>query len=123
MTTTSKRPLISESVTAIRIGVHYAGEEPNQHVVGVAPRVSHMTTFHEVPTKSKSGPCSRDKVLVSVIIQPGCHPGLPHSPSTKPPQSKEGWFNKAVTKLLGLPGPIKPDMQLVQIKAYPPGPK
>jgi hypothetical protein len=33
------------------------------------------------------------------------------------------WFDKVVTGLLGLPDPIKSDMQSVQIKAYPSGPK
>jgi hypothetical protein len=63
MKATSMRSLISESVTAIRIGVHPAGEEPNQHVIRVAPRVSRTTIFWEVPTKSKFGLCSRDEVL------------------------------------------------------------
>jgi hypothetical protein len=58
-----KRSLISESVTAIRIGVHPAGEEPNQHVVRMAPWDSHTTIFREVPIRSKSGLYSRDEVL------------------------------------------------------------
>jgi hypothetical protein len=57
------RSLISKSVTVIRIGLHLAGEEPDQHVIHVAPRVSRTTTIHEVPSKSKSGLCSRDEVL------------------------------------------------------------
>jgi hypothetical protein len=47
----------------IRISVHCTGEEPDQHVVRVAPQVSRMTTVREVPTESKSGLCSRDEVL------------------------------------------------------------
>jgi hypothetical protein len=43
-----------------------------------------------------------------VIIQPSCHTGLPHSPSSKPPWSRVVRFYKIVTKLLGLPGPINP---------------
>jgi hypothetical protein len=58
-----------------------------------------------------------------VIIRPDRHPRLPHSPSTKPPWSREVRFNKVVTKLLGLSGPIKPDIQLIQLKACPRGPK
>jgi hypothetical protein len=58
-----KQPLISESVAVIQIGVHPAGEDPNQHVIHVTPRVSRTTTVREVPTKSKSGLCSRDEVL------------------------------------------------------------
>jgi hypothetical protein len=45
MKATSMRSLISESVTTIQIGVHPAGEEPNQHVIRVAPRVSRTTIF------------------------------------------------------------------------------
>jgi hypothetical protein len=63
MTAMSKRSLISESVTVIRIGVHPAGKKPDQHIARVAPRVTHMTTIREVPTRSKLGPCSRDKIL------------------------------------------------------------
>jgi hypothetical protein len=47
----------------IRIGVHPAGEEPNQYVIRLASRFSRTTTVREVPTKSKLGPCSRDEVL------------------------------------------------------------
>jgi hypothetical protein len=59
------------------------------------------------------------KSCLSTIVRPGRHPGLPHSPSTKPSRCREGRFKKVVTKLLGLPSPIKPDMRFVQIKAYP----
>jgi hypothetical protein len=59
----SKRPLIFKSVVVIQIGVHPAGEEPNQHVIHMAPQVSPTTTFREVPTKPKSRPCSQGEVL------------------------------------------------------------
>jgi hypothetical protein len=42
------------------------------------------------------------------IVRPGRRRALPHSPSNKPPQSREGRFDKVVTGLLGLPGPINP---------------
>jgi hypothetical protein len=74
MIATSKRSLISESVAVIRIGVHPAGEEPNQHVVRVASLVSRATTIREVPTKSNLGPYSRDEVLA-----PSDHPVRPSS--------------------------------------------
>jgi hypothetical protein len=120
MTTTSKRSLIFESVTMIRISIHPTGEGPNQHIICVAPRVS-CTTI--VPTRSKLGLCSRDEVLA-----PSDRPTRPSSWAAsfslhKPPQSREGQFNKVVTKLLGLLGPIKPDMRSVQFKSYPLGPK
>jgi hypothetical protein len=120
MTATDKRTLISESVTTIWIGVHPVGEEPDQHVVRMTPRVSRtttvrvtpevsrMTTVCEVPTKSKSGLCSQDEVLAPSDVWPDRHPGLPHSPSNKPPRSKEVQFDEVVTGLLGLPGPINP---------------
>jgi hypothetical protein len=85
-----KRSLISESVAAIRIDIHPAGEEPDQHVVRVAPEVSRTTTVGEVPTKSKSGLCSWDEVLAPSDARPGRHPRWPHSPSNKPPRSREG---------------------------------
>jgi hypothetical protein len=59
---------------AIQIGVHPTREEPDQHVVCVTPGVSRMTTVHEVPTKSKSGLCSRDEVLA-----PSDHSARPSS--------------------------------------------
>jgi hypothetical protein len=105
MTTMSKRSAISESVAVIQIGVHSVGEEPDQRIIRVAPQVSRTTTVCEVPTKSKSGPCSRDEVLAPSDCPSGLHPRLPHSPSTKPPRSREVQFNKEVTKLLGYRGP------------------
>jgi hypothetical protein len=81
------------------------------------PRVSRTTTIREVPTRSKSVPCSRYKVLSPSDTRPGYHPGLPHSPSNKPPQSRGVQFDKVVTGLLGLSSPIKFDMRPVQIKA------
>jgi hypothetical protein len=42
------------------------------------------------------------------IIRPGRRPGLPHSPSNKPPQSTEERFDKVVTGLLVLSDPINP---------------
>jgi hypothetical protein len=59
----SKQSLIFESVTVISIGVHHIGEEPDQHIIRLASRVSCTATIHEVPTKLKLDPCSRDKVL------------------------------------------------------------
>jgi hypothetical protein len=106
MAATDKRSLISKSVMAIQIGVHLVGEEPDRHILRVAPGVSHMKTFYEVPTKSKSGICSRDEVLAPSDAQPGRHPRLPHSPS-----------NKVVPGLLGLLSHIKPDKWSLQIKA------
>jgi hypothetical protein len=58
-----KQSLISESVVMIQIGVHPAGDKPDQHVVRVAYRVSRTTIVREVPTKSNMSPYSRDEVL------------------------------------------------------------
>jgi hypothetical protein len=80
MIATDKRSLISESVAVIRIDIHHAGEEHDQHAVRVAPGVSSTTTLWEVPTKSKSGPCSWDGVLAPNDAQLDRHPGLPLSP-------------------------------------------
>jgi hypothetical protein len=117
MTTMDKRPLIYESVTVTQIDIHPTGEEPDRHVVRVAPGVSCTTTICEVPTKSKSGLCSRDEILAPSDARSSRHPGLPHSPSNKQPRSREGRFDKVVTGLLGLLVPIKRDKWSVQIKA------
>jgi hypothetical protein len=116
MTATDKRPFISESVTVTQIDIHPAGEEHDRHIIHVAPRVSRTTTIHEVPTKSKLGLCSRYKVLSPSDARLGRHPELPHYLSNKQPQSSEGRFNKVITGLLGLPGPIKSYKWSVQIK-------
>jgi hypothetical protein len=117
MTTTDKRSLIFDSVMVTRIDIHPAEEEFDHHVVRTTLGVLRMTTVREVPTKSKSGPCSRDDVLAPNDAWLSRHPGLPHSPSNKPPQSKEVRFDKVVTGLLVLSGLIKPNMQSVQIMA------
>jgi hypothetical protein len=81
MIATDKRSLISVSVTMIRIDVHPAGEEPNQHVIRVSLGVSRTTTVREVLTKSKFVPCSRDEVLAFSNTGSDRHSGLHHSPS------------------------------------------
>jgi hypothetical protein len=116
MTATDNRSLIFESVTAIRIDIHPAGEEPDQHAVRATPKVSCTTTVCEVPNKLKLGPYSRNEVLAPTMARSSGHHGLPHSPSNKPPWSREICFNKVVTELVGLPGPVKPDMRPVKIK-------
>jgi hypothetical protein len=88
-----------------------------------SPGVSRMTTVSEVPTKSKSGLCSRDEVLVPSDTRSNRHPVLPHSPSNKPPQSREVQFNKVVTGLLGLSGPIKTQHVASTNQSLPSGPK
>jgi hypothetical protein len=117
MTTTDKRSLISESVMVTRIHIHPAGEEPDQHAIRTTLRVSRLTSVCEVPTKSKLGPFSWDEVLAPAITWPDRCRGLPHSPSNKPPCSRDVRFNNVVTWLLGLSGPIKLDMWRVEIKA------
>jgi hypothetical protein len=98
MTPADNRSLISKSVMMIRIDIHHAEEELDQHAVHATPGV---------PTKLKSGPYSGDEVLAPSDAQPGRHPGLPHSPSNKPPWSREVRLNELVTRILGLSGPIK----------------
>jgi hypothetical protein len=53
-------------------------------------------------------PTPRMKSWPQAIARPSCHCGLPHSPSSKPPRSRKVWFDKVVTRLLDLPGPINP---------------
>jgi hypothetical protein len=42
MTETDKLAPITESVTATRIDIHPAGEEPDQHVICLTPGCSHI---------------------------------------------------------------------------------
>jgi hypothetical protein len=119
----SKRSLISESVTVIRIGVHPAGKEPD-NTSYMWPHGSHIRQpFVNSLLGQNQVSVLGMKSWLSAIVWPDCHPGLPHSPSNKPPWSWEGQFNKVVAKLICLLGPIKPNMQSVQLKAYPSGPK
>jgi hypothetical protein len=100
-----------------QINMHPAGKESDQHVVHTAPGVPRTTILREVPTKLKLGPCSRDEVLAPSDVRSDRHPKLPHSPSNKPPRSREVRFDEVVTGLLDLSSPIKSDMRPVQIKA------
>jgi hypothetical protein len=116
MTPTSKRSLISECVTMIRIDIHPKGEEPDQHIVCLASRVSCTTTICEVPTKSKLGPCSRDEVLA-----PSDHPAWPSSWaasfSLQQTTSKlGGTIQQSSYWATRFTGPHKPKMWSVQIQ-------
>jgi hypothetical protein len=50
-----------------------------------------------------------------VIVRPGRRPKMSHSPFNKPPRSREVRFDKVVTELLGLSGPI--NLTCVQYKS------
>jgi hypothetical protein len=119
----SKRSLIFESVTVIRIDVHPVGEE-SDNTSYAWPHESHI---RQPFTKSLLGqnqtPAPRMKSWLLAIVRPSSRPKLHHSPSNKPSQSTEVHLDKVVTKLLGLQGHIKPYMRSVQIKACPSGPK
>jgi hypothetical protein len=81
--------------------------ETRQHIVRAPSPASRTITFHEVPTRSKAGPCTRDEVLVPSNSSARPSSWLPHPPSIKPPWSREVWFDKLVTKILSLSDPIK----------------
>jgi hypothetical protein len=112
-----KRSLISESVMMIQIGVHLAREEPNRHIIHVAPGVSRMTNTRKVPTKSNLGPCSRDEVLASSdsLARPSSWAA---SFSLQQTTSKQGgmiWQTSYwATRFTW---PHKPNMQSLQIEA------
>jgi hypothetical protein len=119
----TKRSLISEGVAVIRIGVQPAGKEPDQYVVRLASRVSHMTTVRKVPTKSKLGPCSRDEVLA-----PSDRPARPSSWaatfSLQQTTSKQGgMIRQSSYWSTRFTGPHKHDMRSIKIKACSSGPK
>jgi hypothetical protein len=106
MTATSKRSLIFESVVTIRIGVHLQGKNlTNTSYMWLLrshvrqPSMKSLLSWNRVSAPGM-------KSCLPAIVRPGHHRGLPHSSSNKPPRSREGQFDKAVTKLLGLPGPI-----------------
>jgi hypothetical protein len=105
----------------IQIGVYPAREELDQHVVRVTSQVSCTTTVHEVPTKSKSGLCSRGEVLAPNDRDPTIILGCLILPPLNYLEAGRGWFDKVVTVLLGLSGSIKSDMRSVQIKTCPSG--
>jgi hypothetical protein len=75
-----------------------------------------MTTICKVSTKSKSVPCSRDEVLAPRDTRPGRHPGA-SSPLQQTTSTQGVQFGEVVTWVRSLPGPIKPDMWPMQIKA------
>jgi hypothetical protein len=108
---------------AIQIGVHPTGEEPDQLTIRVTPGVSRTITICEVPTNSKLVPYSWDEVLAPSDTRPGHHPGLPHSRSNKPLQSRGVRFDKVVTGLLSLPPPIKTQHAVSTNQSLPSGPK
>jgi hypothetical protein len=110
-----KRSLITESVAATWIDIHPTGEESDRHIV--------RTTVGEVPTKLKLGLCSRDEVLAPSNAWPDRHSGLSHSPSYKPPRSREGQFDKVITRLLGLSCPIKTRQVVSTNQSLSSGPK
>jgi hypothetical protein len=92
----------------IQIGVHHVGEESDQYIVCVAPRVSCTTIVREVPSKLKSGLCSWDDVFA-----PSDRPAQPSFwclilPPLNHFEVGRERFNNVVTVLLGLPGPINP---------------
>jgi hypothetical protein len=122
MTATNKQSLISKSVAVIRIGIHPIGVEEPDNMLYAWPLGSHIQqpSVKFLPDQNWA-PAPGMKSWLSAIIRPDRHPGLPHSPSTKPPQSRDMQFDKVVTKLLGLSDPIKPNMWSVQIKTCPSG--
>jgi hypothetical protein len=107
MTETDKRSLIFESVVATWIDIHPAEKEPDQHVHTCDRRGLTYDNHSQVPTKSKSGFYSRDEVLAPGDVWSGRHLGLTYSPSNKPPWSREGRFDKVVTKAIRFTGPHK----------------
>jgi hypothetical protein len=85
MTAMSKWLLISKSITTIQIGVHPAGEKPDNTLHAW----SHGLHVQQPSVKSLLGqnrlPAPGMKSWFSVIVRPDSHPELPHSPSMKPP--------------------------------------
>jgi hypothetical protein len=100
-----KRPLISESVVVIQIGVHPTGEKTDNilhagscglHVQ--QPSVKSLLAWNWAPAPEMKS---------WFPTMPDSHSGLPRYLSIKSPWSREVWFDKVDTKLLSLSGPIK----------------
>jgi hypothetical protein len=85
MTTMSKRSLISKSVAVIRIVVHPVREEPDNtsYVRPIRSDVRQPSVKSLLGQNQASAPGM--KSWFQAIVQPGCHPGVPHSPSIQPP--------------------------------------
>jgi hypothetical protein len=78
---------------------HHSLDLVTTHTLNHCHKLRHCsTTIPELPTKLNLG--------APAIVRPSCHPGLPYSASNKPPWSRKVRFDKVVTGLLGLPGPI-----------------
>jgi hypothetical protein len=118
MTATDKRSLISDSVMVTQINIHHAGEEADQHAVRTTLEVSHTTTICEIPTNSKVDPCSQDKVMAPSNVRPGCHPGLPHSPS-KTTSKEGGVIQQSSYRAIRLIGPHKTLYAVSTIQSLP----
>jgi hypothetical protein len=84
MTGKSKRPLISESVMVIQNGVHRAGEEPDNTLHAWSHGLHVQQPFAKSLLGQNRPPAPGMKSWFSVIVLPGRHLGLPHSPSIKP---------------------------------------
>jgi hypothetical protein len=65
------------------------------------PRVSRTTIIRKVSTRLKPVLCSWDEVLPSSYTWLSRHPGLPHSPSNKSPQSR-GCCDRTTSEMRGL---------------------
>jgi hypothetical protein len=116
MTRIDKQSLISESVAAIRIGVHPTGKEPDQHVLRVTPGVSRTTTVRKSLLSQtwatalgvKSWPLG--SLGPTVVV--GC---LILSPTNHLKQG--GTVRQSSYKATRFTGAHKPDMWSVQMKA------
>jgi hypothetical protein len=96
MRATSKRPLIYESVTVIRIGVHPIGKKPD-NTSYVRPLGSHLCQPYAKSLLGQNrAPGLKMKSWFLAIVRPGHHPGLSHSSSIKPPWRREVHFYKIV---------------------------
>jgi hypothetical protein len=94
-----KLPLITESVTATRIDIHPAGEEPDQHAIHLTPRGFHVWQPFTSPYYVEIG-----SLLPGWSFDP-----QPHSPfkSKSITRSREVRFDIIVTKATRLIGPHK----------------
>jgi hypothetical protein len=77
----------------------------------------------QVPTKLNLGPCSRDEVLAPSDLLARPSSGAASFSLQQTTLKQGGMVQQNSYEATRFTRPHKPDMQLVQIKAYPSGPK
>jgi hypothetical protein len=115
MTTTGKRSLIFETVTATLIDIHPTGEEPDQHVIRVTPGSHVQQPFVKSLLSQNRGPTLRMKSWIPAM--PGLAVILGYIILHQKTILKQGGaIEQSSYYATKFTGAHKPNMQSVQIK-------